>query len=398
MIDPFYVRTDQASLARPVEAAFATETELQDLIAANPDLLCGTKLTPAHPRRWILIRDEQKMRAAGTVWRVDLLFIDQDAVPTIVEVKRGTNPQIRREVNGQMIEYAAHASNWQAEDLRGVFESISNDSSRALATLVGKPLDEEGLDAFWSQVQANLSNKRLRLIWATDALPEATLGVVEFLNEQMPSIEAVAIEIKRFISGDVEIIVPRIAQRSAVPDLPRFSYSPQHPFSSPTKRSPSPNRPQTDEAITPEVLLSLIPEHAREAVSKIFELAHKHNAVFKPGKRELIIGFNSPAWRGVVNLMWFTQDGGISNAWGRNATFGYGGGSFNKTAPGPILKDVLTRWGETVTAFPHAEIRGTPSEYSKLWEFEYEAVVEQCDNICDRLQEVIEELSALPRE
>ena len=39
---------------------------------------------------------------------LDHLFLDQDAVPTLVEVKRSENTQIRREVVGQMLDYAAN--------------------------------------------------------------------------------------------------------------------------------------------------------------------------------------------------------------------------------------------------------------------------------------------------
>ena len=41
-------------------------------------------------------------------WSVDHLFVDQDGVPTIVEVKRSTDTRIRREVIGQMLDYAAN--------------------------------------------------------------------------------------------------------------------------------------------------------------------------------------------------------------------------------------------------------------------------------------------------
>jgi hypothetical protein len=42
-------------------------------------------------------------------------FVDQDAVPTFVEVKRSSDTRLRREVVGQMLDYAANASaHWDA--------------------------------------------------------------------------------------------------------------------------------------------------------------------------------------------------------------------------------------------------------------------------------------------
>ena len=42
-------------------------------------------------------------------WSVDHLLLDQDAIPTLVEVKRSSDSRIRREVVGQMLDYAANA-------------------------------------------------------------------------------------------------------------------------------------------------------------------------------------------------------------------------------------------------------------------------------------------------
>jgi hypothetical protein len=39
-------------------------------------------------------------------WSLDHLFLD---VPTLVEVKRSTDTRVRREVVGQMLDYAAYA-------------------------------------------------------------------------------------------------------------------------------------------------------------------------------------------------------------------------------------------------------------------------------------------------
>jgi hypothetical protein len=42
-------------------------------------------------------------------WAVDHVFLDQEGIPTLVEVKRSTDTRLRREVVGQMLEYAANA-------------------------------------------------------------------------------------------------------------------------------------------------------------------------------------------------------------------------------------------------------------------------------------------------
>jgi hypothetical protein len=50
-------------------------------------------------------------------------FVDQDGIPTLVEVKRQSDTRLRREVVGQMLDYAANAVvYWPVEQLRAEFE------------------------------------------------------------------------------------------------------------------------------------------------------------------------------------------------------------------------------------------------------------------------------------
>ena len=116
------------------EVQFSTEDELQALIAEHPELLDGEQIRPGSPRRWILITREKgiaETSSSGARWALDHLIVDQDAVPTLVEVKRGSNPEIRRTIVGQMLEYAAHAAQtWTAGGLRKAFEDSSNSCGR----------------------------------------------------------------------------------------------------------------------------------------------------------------------------------------------------------------------------------------------------------------------------
>jgi hypothetical protein len=77
--------------------------------------------------RWALIAWETGVpdkRGGGDRWSADHLFVDQDAVPTIVEVKRSDSTEIRRRIVGQMLDYVAHASLfWDAALLEEQFET-----------------------------------------------------------------------------------------------------------------------------------------------------------------------------------------------------------------------------------------------------------------------------------
>ena len=115
------------------------------------------------PRRWILVTREQGIARKvdeGYHWSLDHLLIDQDSVPTLVETKLSTNPEIRRKIVGQMMDYAAHATKtWNMEEIRGAFirrcavEGL--DPADELALLLDSE-DEMDAEKFWDDVEANL--------------------------------------------------------------------------------------------------------------------------------------------------------------------------------------------------------------------------------------------------
>ena len=227
-----YTWTDERALEALEETAFATEDELQALIAEHPELLDGEQIRPGDARRWILIKREKGIAAAcggGATWSVDHLIVDQDAVPTLVEVKRGSNPEVRRAIVGQMLEYAAHAAEtWTVGELREAFErgarEVGRDPGDDLAELLGTD-GEPDADGFWEDVSKNLAARRLRLLFVADAIPDPLARVATFLNAQMPGIEVLAVEVKRFRGASAQTVVPRVIGRTAA--LPGRSRSGQ---------------------------------------------------------------------------------------------------------------------------------------------------------------------------
>ena len=226
MAERIYTRGERGGLEPLEEEPFSTEDELQVLIAEHPELLDGEQIRPGDPRRWILITREQGIadRPDGSArWSLDHLIVDQDAVPTLAEVKRGSNRELRRTIVGQLLEYAAHAAQtWTADELRRTFEESNDDADAVLAELL--QVDEEpDADTFWEKVATNLTARRLRLLFIADEIPDALEQVVKFLNEQMPGIEVLAVEIKQFRGKSSQTLVPRVIGRTAAE--PRTSFS-----------------------------------------------------------------------------------------------------------------------------------------------------------------------------
>ena len=222
MAERIYNRSETGSLDPLLEERFSKEDELQALIADHPELLDGEQIRPGDPRRWILITREKGIAQSvdtGDRWSIDHLIVDQDAVPTLVEVKRGSNSQVRREVVGQMLEYAAHAANtWTAEELRQTFEESALSSGIEPDEKLSELLDEDDdtdADQFWEKVATNLTATRLRLLFVADEIPDELERIVMFLNAQMPNVEVLAVEIKQFKGQHSQTLVPRVIGRIA---------------------------------------------------------------------------------------------------------------------------------------------------------------------------------------
>ena len=215
MAECIYVMNEQQTLQPLREEPFSTEDILQGLLAEHPELLDGEQINPADPRRWILVDREvgiSETADASSRWALDHLLIDQDAVPTLVEVKRGGNPEVRRAIVGQLLEYAAHApETWTVDELRDAFEARhGEDADNVLYGLL-----QSDTDTFWDLVTRNLAAKRLRLLFVSDDIPDPLIRVVEFLNGQMPDIEVLAVEIKQFRGESFRTLVPKVIGRTA---------------------------------------------------------------------------------------------------------------------------------------------------------------------------------------
>ena len=90
-----FVLRSGSSLVSMQPAEFATEDDFQVLLARFPALLVGDQIDPDNPRRWILVKREQSIglaSAEGGRWSIDHLFLDQDGIPTLVEIKRQRLP------------------------------------------------------------------------------------------------------------------------------------------------------------------------------------------------------------------------------------------------------------------------------------------------------------------
>lgn len=206
---------DDGELVEMTEKPYDEEAILQESLANYPRLLAGDQMNVADPRRWALIGDEVPVPdtdGGGDRWSADHLFVDQDGIPTIVEVKRSSDTRSRREVVGQMLDYASHGRlYWERDTLLDHFiascDAAGRSPEQVLAELGG---EDSTLEAFFETIEQHLTAGTLRLLFVADVIHTELRRIVEFLNEGMESTEVLAIEVKQYTSDRQQAFVPRL--------------------------------------------------------------------------------------------------------------------------------------------------------------------------------------------
>jgi hypothetical protein len=226
----FVVHKD-GRLIEMVEQPYDSEKLLQALLSQYPSLLAGNQIDPEAPRRWLLVSREYGVPDGvngSDRWALDHLFLDQEGIPTLVEVKRSSDTRIRREVVGQMLDYASNAVlHWPIESIRATFEarceSEGKDSDELVEDLVGQRLS---VDEFWDMARTNLRQGKIRLLFVADVIPQELRRIIEFLNGQMTPAEVLAVEIRQFVGEGLQTLVPRVMGQTMEGEQKKIKSSP----------------------------------------------------------------------------------------------------------------------------------------------------------------------------
>ena len=374
-------RLDEEGDPTPLTAAdYDDEADLQKLIADHPEVL--ERVTPDEPRRWLLVSREMGIpdsEESGDRWAVDHLLLDQDARPTLVEVKRGDNSEIRRRVVGQMLDYAAHATRyWTADTVRERLEAEAEGEDSARQR-IAKLLDDEGeltadaYEEFWERVDRNLSDENVRLLFAADRIPSDLGHIVEFLNRHMgPRVEVLAVELRQFRGQGARTLVPRVIGGS---DGPRSRTS------------------STRRVLTMETFLPELPDpEVREAARALLERSERAGATLGWGGASVSIRVRCPAWHQLVSVAWLSPEGKRTGMGTRNFSFGSFMFEDYDRSPPPSLPETMLQYVQQFEPDPWA--RHSPAS-DTVWEVAPRDVPAHVDTIAGRVEAVLRELAVL---
>jgi len=195
---------------------------LQNLLAKYPEIIPGDQINPEAPPSFVLLgREIYVGPGSGSI---DLLFVDQNGVLTFVETKLSQKElkdhKGRRAAIGQVLEYSANALGlWEKGEIRERATEFWKRKGKDIDEILQTEFELKDVESFWSEVERNFEQGRIRLIIAADQLYPEMRRVIEFLNSKMEDVEVLGLEISYYEDGEISAFVPRlIGQTQAIVD------------------------------------------------------------------------------------------------------------------------------------------------------------------------------------
>ena len=185
------IRDGDGKWSEPSSHGYVDESSLQALLAEHPTLLPGVVGESAVCREF-----------QSGVGPADIVIVDAESSVTLVECKLAANREVRREVIGQVLDYASRL--WQMP-LNDFLNQWQARGGTPIADVLG-----DGQEAGIAALGENLQAGRFRIILAVDLINDDLMRIVTYLNSVTNAdTSVVAVEFRKMTYGDTEILMPR---------------------------------------------------------------------------------------------------------------------------------------------------------------------------------------------
>lgn len=194
------------------------EARLRDLLFEHPQCLPVDEIDRAFIPLVPICRE--LFTLAG---RIDALYATPHGRIVVLEAKLWKNPEARRKVIGQILDYAKELKRWKYSDLQREVSKVTGQTGNVIYDLVASACPAERLSEseFVDAVSRNLRAGRFLLMIAADGIREDTHAIVEFLmgtGTMLFTLAMVEIAIYRRKTGDGIFVQPRVLAKTAIID------------------------------------------------------------------------------------------------------------------------------------------------------------------------------------
>jgi hypothetical protein len=181
---PVLIRKNETIILQrvPLMENVFNESWLQNLLFENPTILPFSDLEPTFDGSIPIVRE------LGTgAGPVDLIYMNSKGYITLVETKLWRNPEARRSVVAQIIDYAKEIAEWSYEQFVEAIKRSSLYKNRSGDPLIDQFSNMEGDDfdqvVFIDRVTRNLQKGRFLLLIVGDGIQEGVERMASFLQQ-----------------------------------------------------------------------------------------------------------------------------------------------------------------------------------------------------------------------
>ena len=189
------------------------EATLQDLLFSFPQTLPIEAIDPAYAGA-VPVCKELSLPAGYA----DALYVNQLGRLTVSEFKLWRNPEARREVIGQILDYAKDLAAWGYEDLQRQVSLATGKSGNVLYDLVREHYPDVGEAGFVDNVTRHLRRGEFLLLIVGDGIQEGAANIVDFAQRHSGlHFNLAMVEAALYRDSDNSLIVqPRVLARTEI--------------------------------------------------------------------------------------------------------------------------------------------------------------------------------------
>lgn len=213
-VTPLWLSNERAVPLTPLGAAgMVNEAEIQALVQQHPLCLPIAEIDPVFVNPVPICTE-----LATDAGFIDNLLVTASGLPVLVECKLWRNPEGRREVVGQILDYAKELSRWSSADLQREVSRRLKRPGNPLLDLVRAAYPELDEAAFNDALTTNLRRGRFLLLIVGDGIREGVEAIADYLQAHAGlhfSLGLVEMPIYAMPDGS-RLVAPRVLARTLV--------------------------------------------------------------------------------------------------------------------------------------------------------------------------------------
>lgn len=188
-----------------------SEDNIQELIHRHPSCLPISEIDPMFVGAIAICRE-----LATPAGPIDNFLITPSGLPVLVECKLWRNPEGRREVIGQILDYSKELTRWSSSDVQREASKRTGRKGNVVLDLVREAGHDVDEIAFNDALTFNLRRGRFLLLIVGDGIREGVEAIAQYLQTHAGlhfTLGLVEMPVYSALSGE-RLVVPRVLART----------------------------------------------------------------------------------------------------------------------------------------------------------------------------------------